>query len=85
MRAMKKRIEVWPDHDKAGRWCLRIQKSSGKFTLDEIREAAREYEWDFYLLVLDAFHDDEIQFTEMQAGDFATLYRTDIFYEEGEH
>ena len=82
---MKKNIEVWQDYDKTGRWCLRMQKSRGKFTLDEIREAARDYEWDFYLLVLDAFHDDEDQLMESQTGDFVTLYRTDLFYEEGEH
>lgn len=82
---MKKGIEVWPDYDKSGRWCLRMQKPRGKFTLDEIREAARDYEWDFYLLVLDAFHDDEDQLMEAQTGDFVTLYRTDLFYEEGEH
>ena len=82
---MKKGIKVWPDYDKSRRWCLRMQKSRGKFTLDEIREAAREYEWDFYLLVLDAFHDDEDQLIETQSGDFVTLYRTELFYEEGEH
>lgn len=82
---MKKGIELWSDYDKSGRWCLRMKKSRGKFTLDEIREAAREYEWDFYLLVLDAFHDDEDQLIETQSGDFVTLYRTDLFYEEGEH
>ena len=82
---MKKGIELWWVYDKSGRWCLRMKKSRGKFTLDEIREAAREYEWDFYLLVLDAFHDDEDQLIETQSGDFVTLYRTDLFYEEGEH
>ena len=82
---MNKRIMVWPDWDKSGRWCLRMQKSRGKFTLDEIRDAARDYEYDFYLLVLDAFHEEEDHFMEAQSGDFVTLYRTDLFYEEGEH
>lgn len=82
---MKKGIEVRPDYDRSGRWCLRMHKPRGKFTLEEIREAARDYEWDFYLLVLDAFHDDEDQLMESQTGDFVTLYRTDLFYEEGEH
>jgi len=83
---MKKGIEVWPDYDKGGRWCLRVKKSKGRFTLDEIVEIAREYENDFYLLLLDAFHDeDSVQFAEAQHGDFVTLYRTDLFYEEGEH
>ena len=37
--------------------------------------------------VLDAFHDesDNEQFGEVQTGDFVTLYRTDLFYKEGEH
>lgn len=83
---MKKGVEVWSDYDKSGRWCLRIRKSRGKFTLDEIVEIAREHENDFYLLLLDAFHDeDSVQFAETQHGDFVTLYRTDLFYEEGEH
>lgn len=83
---MKKSVEVWSDYDKSGRWCLRVKKSKGRFTLDEIVEIAREYENDFYLLLLDAFHDeDSVQFDETQHGDFVTLYRTDLFYEEGEH
>lgn len=83
---MKKRnIEVWSDYDKGGRWCLKIEKIKGRFTLDEIIEAAREYELDFYLLVIDAFHEEAEQFGEVQTGDFVTLYRTDLFYQEGEH
>lgn len=56
-------------------------------TLDEIRQAARECEWDYYLLVIDAFHDDfDEQFGDSPPpGDCAVLYRTDLFYEEGEH
>lgn len=83
---MKKGIEIWSDYDKAGRWCLKIKKAKGRFTLDEIAEAAKEWEMDFYLLILDAFHEhEEEQFGEIQTGDFVTLYRTDLFYEEGKH
>lgn len=82
---MKKGIEIWSDYDKSGRWCLRIKKTKGRFTLDEIAEAAKEWEMDFYLLLLDAFHEEEEQFGQVQTGDFVTLYRTDLFYEEGEH
>ena len=83
---MKKGVEVWSDYDKSGRWCLRVKKSKGRFTLDEIVDIAREYENDFYLLLLDAFHDEySVQFAETQHGDLVTLYRTDLFYEEGEH
>lgn len=78
---------MWSDYDKSGRWCLKLKKAKGKFTLDEIIQAAKEWEVDFYLLLLDAFHDeaDNEQFGELQTGDFVTLYRTDLFYEEGEH
>lgn len=82
---MKKGIEVWPDYDLNGRWCLKIKKARGRFTLDEIIEAAQEWELDFYLLLIDAFHEETEQFGEVQQGDFVTLYRTDLFYEEGEH
>lgn len=82
---MKKGIEVWPDYDANGRWCLKIKKQRGRFTLDEIIEAAKEYELDFYLLLLDAFHEETEQFGGVQTGDFVVLYRTDLFYEEGEH
>lgn len=80
--AVKKGIEVWPDYDRTGRWCLHIKKSRGRFTLDEIRETAREYEWDYYLLVIDAYHDDEDQMESGSVGDYATLYRTDLLRED---
>ncbi len=84
---MKKGIEVSADYDRDGRWCLNITKARGKLTLDEIKEAARSWEWDFYIMILDCFHDQEgeMQFTEAPVGDCVTLYRTDLFYEEGEH
>ena len=84
---MKRGIEAWPDYDVNGRWCLKIQKKRGRLTLEEIKEAAREIEWDFYLLVLDCFHeeDDIEQNGECPTGDYVTLYRTDAFYKEGEH
>ncbi len=82
---MKRNIEVWADYDANGRWCLNIKKTKGSFTLSEISEVAKEWENDFYLLLLDAFHDDEEQFGQTRQGDFVRLYRTDLFYEEGEH
>ena len=84
---MKKGIEVYTDYDKSGRWRLNIEKRRGKLTLEEIKEAAREWEWDYYLLVLDCFHDEnDITYgAEAPVGDRAELYRTDLFYQEGEH
>ena len=37
---MKRGIEVWSEYDRTGRWCLRAKKARGRFTLDEVREAA---------------------------------------------
>lgn len=83
---MKKGIEVYSDYDQTGRWRLVIEKKKGKLTLEEIREVAREWEYDFYLLVLDCFHEEDIQYDyDLPKGDRAELYRTDLFYEEGEH
>ena len=81
---MKKGIEVSSDHDKQGRWCLRVRKARGRLTRDEIEEAARDWEWDFYLMLIDAYHcdEDEQQFTESQSGDIVTLYRTDLWEDE---
>lgn len=79
---VKRGIEVWSGYDRTGRWCLRAKKAQGRFTLDEIREAAREYEWDYYLLVIDAYHDDEDQMESGSVGDYATLYRTDLLRED---
>lgn len=44
---MKRGIEVWADYDRENRWCLKIKKAKGKFSLDEITDIAREYEEDF--------------------------------------
>ena len=77
---MKKRIEVWPDYDVNGRWCLRIKKARGKFTLDEIAEIAMEYEQEFYAVSIKA-NDGEYEqyFEDIQTGDFVTLYRATDF------
>ena len=75
---MKRGIDVHPDYDRTGVWCLIVEKKKGKLTLEDIKEAAREYEWDYYLLVLDCFHDPyEIQGDEMPEGDIAVLYSHD--------
>ena len=83
---MKKGIEVYTDYDKTNRWRLVIEKKKGKLTIEEIKEAAREWEYDFYLLVLDCFHDEDVPYGyDLPKGDRVELYRTDLFYEEGEH
>lgn len=83
---MKRGINVRADYDKSGRWQLIIEKQRGKLTLEEIWETAREWEWDYYLLVLDCYHDPfEMQdFADEGQGDRAVLYRTDLLKQEGE-
>lgn len=86
-KPMKRGIEVHSDYDRSGRWCLIIKKKKGKLSLDEIKECAREYELDYYLLVLDCIHDednDDNPYCELSKGDMVILYRTDLLYEEGE-
>ena len=80
----KTNIEAYVDYDKTGRWRLIIEKKRGKLSLDEIRETAREWEWDYYLLVLDCYHDPyDIQYIEdPPPGDRVELYRTDLLNEE---
>lgn len=69
---MKKGIETYSDYDDAQvRWKLCIRKARGKFTLDEIVEAAREWEEDIYALVLKCL-DGEWEETQ---GDYVELYR----------
>lgn len=83
---MKRGIEVYPDRDKTGRWRLNIAKKRGTLTLDEIKAAAREWELDFYLLVLDCYHDPyDFQDGYEPEGDRAELYRADLLFKEEEH
>ena len=77
---MKKGIEIWCDYDRTGVWCLRIKKKKGKLTLEEIRDAAMEYEEDFYALIIKAISDDmEPYFDDIETGDYVTLYRATDF------
>lgn len=77
---MKKGVEVWPDYDGGGRWCLRIKKAKGRFTLDEITEIATEYEQDFYALIIKAIDEDmEQYFDDIDTGDYVTLYSATDF------
>lgn len=76
---MKRGIELRSDYDKSGRWCLVIEKKKGKLSLDEIKECAKEWELDYYLLVLDCYHDeDDTQYNELPKGDKVVLYRADF-------
>lgn len=51
-------------------------------SLEEITEAAREYEEDFYAVIIKAVSDDMMQyFDEIETGDYVTLYRATEFLE----
>lgn len=77
---MKKGIEVWADYDAEGRWCLRIKKKKGKFSVDEITEIATEYEEDFYAVIIKAISDEMGQyFDDIEQGDYITLYQATDF------
>lgn len=49
---MKKGLRCEVTYDAAGNWMLVVEKDRGKLTLEDIREAATEYEEDYYALVL---------------------------------
>lgn len=62
---MKKGINVWSDYDRQGNWTLCVGKKRGKLSLDEIKQAAQEYELDIYIRQFlhteQRWHDDRIQ------------------------
>lgn len=55
---MKKGINTWADYDRQGNWMLCVGKKRGKLSLDEIKQAAQEYELDIYALFLDCMGND---------------------------
>lgn len=76
---MKRGITAYVDYDCNNRWMLIIEKVKGKLTLAEIRETAREYCDDYYLLVIDALHEEDCDndlFLGSQ-GDRVELYSVD--------
>lgn len=76
---MKKGISCEAAYDAQGNWMLVIRKKKGKLTIDDIREAATEYEEDYYGLVLKCVGTDGVQWFEDDLGDVAELYRiTDV-------
>lgn len=79
---MKRGIEVWTDYDRENRWCLKIKKAKGKFSLDEITDIAREYEVDFYAVIINAMSEEAAEYYDVDyCGDFVMLYRATDFLE----
>ena len=79
---MKRGIEVRPDYDPAGQWILKIRKTRGRLTLEEIKKACTEYEQDFYMLVIRAMDEDISQYYAVDDfdGDFVTVYSAEEFF-----
>lgn len=72
---MKRGIEVEMHVDTDGQCVLVTRKARGKLTLEEIREAATEYEQDYYGLVLKCIDEDMDQYYDDDLlGDAAELY-----------
>ena len=56
------------------------RKAKGKFTLDEIIEAAKEWEEDYYAVIVKAMSDETAQYYDDDLdGDCVTLYRATDF------
>lgn len=79
---MKKGIEIWQDYDLQGISCLRIRKKKGHFTLDEIIDACREYEQDFYMISIKAMDAEMDQYYMVDdfEGDYVTVYSASDFF-----
>ena len=77
---MKKGISCKPTYDCNGNWELIIRKDKGKLTLEDIQQAAMEWEQDYYFLTLKCLDTETSQYYDDNlAGDSVELYRaTDV-------
>lgn len=76
----EKGTTVESGYDAEGRWHLKLRKAKGKFTLDEIIEAAKEWEEDYYAVIIKAMSDETAQYYDDDLeGDYVTLYRATDF------
>ena len=67
---MKKGTTIESGYDASWRWCLKLRKAKGKFTLDEIIEA----------VIIKAMSDETAQYYDDDLdGDCVTLYRATDF------
>lgn len=72
---MKKGITCEVANDAYGNFVLIVRKKKGKLTLEDVREAAAEYEPDYYGLILKCMNDDMAQYWDDDLlGDSAELY-----------
>lgn len=83
---LSKRIHVCPDYDSDSNACYVVTKEKGRLSLNEVRQALREYECDYYFLLADCFHEEneEPQFSYEQSGDVIIAYpASDMFKRRG--
>jgi hypothetical protein len=64
---------------------LCIRKKRGTLTLEEIKQAAMEWEQDFYALIIKAIDEDmEQYYDDIETGDYVELYSAiDFLRKEG--
>lgn len=73
---MKNKITVGSTYDRSGLWMLEIKKEKGKLTLDEIIDACKDYENDYYGLIVKAIDEDMEEYYEDDLpNDRVQLYR----------
>lgn len=79
---MKKGISVELVSDSSGMH-YRVRKERGKLTLDDIRDTMKEYEEDYYALIIKCMDDDYAGYfdDDIPEGDIADLYRAEDFLE----
>ena len=77
---MKKGISCESTYDKHGNWVLKIYKDRGKLTLEDIQQAATEWESDYYFLMMKCMDSEGMNwFDDDIPGDCVELYRaTDV-------
>ena len=55
----KIKIEVHADYDESDNIIYVVEKAKGRLSIEEIKKALKEYEEDFYFLLIDCLHDED--------------------------
>lgn len=78
------KIEVHADYDENGNIIYVVERAKGRLTLEEIQKALKEYEEDFYFLLIDCLHDEfecyqgwNEEIDDKNKGDRAIAYPAD--------
>lgn len=80
----KTKIEVHANYDESGNIIYVVERAKGRLTLEEIQKALKEYEEDFYFLLIDCLHDEfecyqgwNEEIDDKNKGDRAIAYPAD--------